>query len=307
MEEDEQKEGVVLNPDVKGSVGQEQIHELLFGDKLSWQAIIYDLINTEQLNPWDMDLVLLTDRFLDKVKQLEEANFFVSSKVLLAASLLLRIKSEILLNNYLPSLDEVLFGKEEEKTYVQERIELDEDVPGLVPRTPLPRFRKVSLQELMAALGKAITTENRRIKKVVLDKQYEREAQIVLPRGLVNIKEQIENVYEKLKKTFSEKEERLTFSEFAGKSAEEKITTFVPLLHLDNQKKVLLEQEKHLEEIWIWLHHIYEKKYSAELEAMRKEVEAELEEMNIKFGDEERRRVEKVENEFENPLGDLAE
>ena len=109
MEEDEQKEGVVLNPDVKGSVGQEQIHELLFGYKLSWQAIIYDLINTEQLNPWDMDLVLLTDRFLDKVKQLEEANFFVSSKVLLAASLLLRIKSEILLNNYLPSLDEVLF------------------------------------------------------------------------------------------------------------------------------------------------------------------------------------------------------
>ena len=57
MEEDEKKEGVVLNPDVKGSVGQEQIHELLFGDKLSWQAIIYDLINTEQLNPWDMDLV----------------------------------------------------------------------------------------------------------------------------------------------------------------------------------------------------------------------------------------------------------
>ena len=28
-------------------VDQEQIHSLLFGETLSWQAIIYDLINTE--------------------------------------------------------------------------------------------------------------------------------------------------------------------------------------------------------------------------------------------------------------------
>ncbi|MEK6824559.1 MAG: hypothetical protein AABY02_01775, partial [Nanoarchaeota archaeon] len=34
-------------------VGQEQIHKLLFEDKLSWQSIIYDLINTEQLDPWN--------------------------------------------------------------------------------------------------------------------------------------------------------------------------------------------------------------------------------------------------------------
>jgi len=41
-------------------VGQEQIHGLLFSDKLSWQAIIYDLINSEQLDPWDIDICLLS-------------------------------------------------------------------------------------------------------------------------------------------------------------------------------------------------------------------------------------------------------
>src|SRR3989344_6900304 len=82
-------------------IGQEQIHDLLFGEKLSWQAIIYELINTEQLNPWDLDLVLLSNKYLGKVRELEEANFFVSSKVILAAALLLRIKSEILLNDYI--------------------------------------------------------------------------------------------------------------------------------------------------------------------------------------------------------------
>src|SRR3990167_11480127 len=92
-------------------VGQEQIHGLLFGDQLSWQAIIYDLINTEQLDPWDIDLVVLSVKFLEKVRELEEANFFVYSKVLFAASLLLRIKTEIVLNQYLPNLDDILFGR----------------------------------------------------------------------------------------------------------------------------------------------------------------------------------------------------
>ena len=128
-------------------IDQEQIHELLFQEKLSWQAIIYDLINTEQLNPWDIDIGVLTQKYLVKLHQLEEANFFVSSQVLLAASLLLRIKSDILLNEDLQTLDDILFGKKEEKTYSQERIELDEEIPGLIPRTPLPRFRKVTLQD----------------------------------------------------------------------------------------------------------------------------------------------------------------
>src|SRR3990167_9136813 len=109
-------------------VGQEQIHKLLFGEQLSWQAIIYDLINTEQLDPWDVNIVLLSNKYLEKIRELEEANFFVSSKVLFAASLLLRIKSEILLNDYIPSLDAILFGKKEEQKHsYQERIDFDED------------------------------------------------------------------------------------------------------------------------------------------------------------------------------------
>jgi len=152
---------------LQSKVGQEQIHGLLFGEQLSWQQIIYDLINSEQLDPWDIDLALLTNKYLERVREMEEADLFVSSKVLFAVALLLRIKSEILLNHYIPSLDAILFGKEEEKKYVQERIELEEEVPGLVLRTPLPRFRKVSLQELMAALSKAVKTENRRIKKAI--------------------------------------------------------------------------------------------------------------------------------------------
>ncbi|MBI2452104.1 segregation/condensation protein A [Candidatus Pacearchaeota archaeon] len=255
-------------------VGQEQIHGLLFGEQLSWQAIIYDLINTNQLEPWDIDLVLLTNKYLERIRELEEANLFVSSKVLFAASLLLRIKSEILLDRYIPSLDSILFGKkEEEKKYIQERIELDEEIPELVQKTPLPRFRKVTLQELMRALGKAIKTENRRIRRSIVLKQREMEVALALPKRRINIRDLIEKIYSKLKKIFSSKEERVAFSEFLKHNGREKVSTFVPLLHLDYQHKVLLEQENHLDEIWIWLKQHHNKKYAKELEKMRKEVE----------------------------------
>jgi len=287
-------------------VGQEQVHGLIFSDKLSWQAIIYDLVSTEQLDPWDIDLSLLTNKFLTRLRELEEANFFISSKVLFASALLLRIKSEILLNEDLQGLDDILFGKKEDKKYIQERIELEDEIPGLVPRTPLPRFKKVTLQELMLALGKAIKTETRRIKRIVVAKQYEMEAALNLPKTRVNIKDQISNVYRKLKEIFANRETRLAFSELAGKSKEEKIATFVPLLHLDNQQKVWLEQEAHLEEIWILLKHIYEKQNADVLEKMRKEVESELEKMD-NLTEEEKARADEIENDFRNPLGDAFE
>jgi segregation and condensation protein A len=259
-------------------VGQEQIHGLLFVEKIGWKEIINELISTEQLDPWDIDLCVLTNKFLDKVHELEEANFFISSQVLLAASLLLRFKSDILLNHYIPELDAVLFGrKKEDKKYIQERIELDEDVPGLILRTPLPRFRKVTLDELMKALGHAINTENRRIRKVVIARQMEIETALALPRRRINIKDRIREVHSDLRKIFARQQEKIAFSEFAGKTMEDRIATFIPLLHLDTQHKIWLEQEAHLGEIWILLKHLYEKQNADVLEAMKKEAETAIE------------------------------
>lgn len=257
-------------------VGQDQVHDLLFGEKVGWQGIIYDLINTEQLNPWDVDIILLSNKYLEKIKELEEANFFVSSKVLLAASLLLRIKTEILLNKDLQTLDDVLFGKEETKKYEQERIELDEDIPELIPRTPLPRFKRVTLNELMEALGKAMKTETRRIKREIMVRQQERYADIVLPKNTVNLKDKIRELYGKLKKTFLSSNEKIAFSDILNETEkrEDKIISFVSLLHLDNQQKVWLEQENHFEEIWILLKEVYLSRNKEKLEMLRNEIEA---------------------------------
>src|SRR3989339_1632539 len=114
-----------MEKEEKISVKQAQIHDILFNREIGWQEIIYDLINTEQLDPWDINIMILTEKYLETLQKLEEADFFVSSKVLLAASFLLRIKSEILLNEYIKSIDDILFGKKEKIPSKFERLELN--------------------------------------------------------------------------------------------------------------------------------------------------------------------------------------
>lgn len=238
---------------------QEQIHDLLFSRELGWQEIIYDLINTEELDPWDLDITLLTEKYLEKISQLQEMDFLISSKVLLAASLLLRIKSEILLNRYLKSIDEILFGRKEKKQYIPERIELEGEIPELVPRSPMPRFRKVTLQELMESLNKAIITENRRIKKEIIHKNTLRKTAFSMPTSKFNIKDKIKELHQKITIYFNNNKQikRIAFTDLVGEEKEERLASFSPLLHLENQNKLWLEQENHFEEIHVWMKKTY--------------------------------------------------
>ena len=298
-----------LDPDlsIKKSVNQDQIQDLLFSKELGWQEIIYDLINTEQLDPWEINIIILTDGFLKKIEELEEADFFISGKVLLAAALLLRIKSEILLNKYIKSIDEILFGNKEEKKYIMERIELDEEIPELIPRSPMPRFKKVTIKELIDSLNKAITTENRRIKKEIIDKNALRESSIFLPKRKYSIKDKILKIYNKLFGHLgNEERKKISFTELVGESREERIASFGPLLHLENQQKVWLEQEQHFEEIHIWLKEVYFKHNPNPFADLKQELEEEIQELEHKDADKGMKvRIKKLNKEFENPLAEM--
>ena len=295
--------------ELKNSVRQDQIHDLLFNREIGWQEIIYDLINTEQLDPWNINIIILTDRYLEKVQNLEEADFFVSSKVLLAAALLLRIKSEFLLNKYLKSIDEILFDKkEEEKHRETERIELDEDIPELVPRSPLPRFRRVSLQELMESLNKAIVTENRRVRKEIINRNALREVDMVMPKKNISIKNKIHDIYQRIFSHFKENKDkkRISYTDFVKGDREEKIISFAPLLHLEHQKKIWLEQEAHFEEIYIWLKHVYFQNNPDPFAELKEEIQEEIEQ-EISEDEDKKKRVRKIEKDFADPLEGLSE
>ncbi|MFA5953255.1 MAG: segregation/condensation protein A [Candidatus Pacearchaeota archaeon] len=286
---------------VKPSVSQDQVHDILFSREIGWQEIIYDLIHTEQLDPWDINIGVLTDKFFEKIQEYEEMDFFVSSKVLLAASLLLRIKSEFLLNKYIKSIDEILFGEKEKKKVEFERIELDEDIPLLMPKSPIPRYKRVTLQELIGALSKAIVTENRRIKKEIVNTNALRESGISLPKKRFNLKDKLKEIHEKLLEYFNnnKEEKKITYTALIGEDREQRIASFFPLLQLENNKQIWLEQEAHFEEINVWLKDVFFREnpdfFKDLITEEILEIEEEIRELDEEDLDEELEEDEKIE------------
>lgn len=231
-------------------INQNQFFDLITGEELSWQAIIYDLIKTEQLDPWDIDLGVLADKYVQIIQQLEDADFFISSKVLLACSLLLRLKSEILINSYIQDLNDALYGRKDKEKYELERIEIDEnELPILIPKTPMSRHKKVTLQELMTALNQAIDTENRRIKREIKGIQAKKSALNVMPKNsFIPLKIRIKTIFGIIKTHISDGNDHMKFSTLAP-DKEERLASFVPILHLSNDGKIFLRQQTHFEEI----------------------------------------------------------
>ena len=91
---------------------QKQHHETILDlltekDEVTWQSMIYDLVRTEQMDPWDIDVSKLTKVYIETLKKLQQINFRITGKVVLAAALLLKIKSSRLVGR---DIEETLFA-----------------------------------------------------------------------------------------------------------------------------------------------------------------------------------------------------
>ena len=118
-------------------------------------------------------------------------------------------------------------------------------------KTPQARKKKVSINDLISALEKAMEVNQRRIiKRAELERIPDN---LIIPEKGININQLIKELYNKIINIFK-KQQTLTFTQLVGNgSKEEKIRTFIPLLHLDTQEKINLNQEKAFEEINITL------------------------------------------------------
>jgi len=222
---------------------QDQLLDMLMKeDEITWQTIIYDLIKSEKMNPWDVDISLLTKRYLETIRKLHELNFFVSGKVILASALLLRIKSHKLLTEDIVALDNLLYPSSEEEFHE----ELDDlydnkntNIPPLAIKSPQARKRKISVNDLITALQKALEVDKRRILRRA---RYEN-VNVKIPERKIDITKLIKDLYDKILNYFQSREIILFNDLLTSDKREEKLLTLVPLLHLDHQKKLNLDQK----------------------------------------------------------------
>lgn len=231
---------------------QDRLYDMLLKeDEITWQSIILDLIKTEQMNPWDINISLLTKKYIERIKELKDANFFISGKILLAAALLLRIKSYKLVDHDLVDFDNILFPPGEDLDNIEDLHDyhLDpEKIPKLAVKSPLARKRKVSVNDLIEALKKALNVSKRKELKMLEEKNFKSPE---MPGKKIDITQLIKDIYDRLLEFFKKKE-RITFNELVNSNRkEDKFLTLIPLLHLDNKEKITLEQEEHFGDIHI--------------------------------------------------------
>ena len=124
----------------------------------------------------------------------------------------------------------------------------EEEIKSLIPRLPQPRKRKVTIHDLMGALEKALEVKQRRVLKNTP------EFNIEIPKKRPNVQLSIKNVYLQIRRFFVMGNKDLTFTKLIpSETKEDKVFTFIPLLHLSNRRSIDMHQNKPFGEIEIYL------------------------------------------------------
>jgi len=253
-------------------------------EKENWEEILYQIVSLENIDPWDVDLVKLTEGFLRFIRSVEELDFRIPAKIVFVAAILLRLKSDYL----------SIF---EERSAVEEALDKEKVLPDLgidpnliklgVPIKRIPK-RQVTLDELIVALKRALDVRERKVERV----------QRIRSRLRDELKAE-EDIVRRIEKVMDEIEERmkaagkigpdgkLNFRDIVEQWTREQIVEhFIPILHLEKSQKISTEQAEFFKEIFISK---YQQLSPEELEAAKKTEEEDLKEFEQEQKREERK------------------
>lgn len=252
----------------------EQIVELILDKKnISWQTILYELVRSEQMDPWDLDISELAKKFIVIIKRLKEADFQLTGKMLLASAILLKIKSNSLVNEYTEFnsmindlevqtnsdgfFESTDFDNSENEYIFNEDVENNDEnefetQPNLILRKPKPRLKKISIYDLIQGLEKALEVKTRKDVKKLTTSDLKK---LEIPKKKIDISELVSKLFSKIIDFFKGKNKELIFFEelVDSRNKSDIVLTFLPLLYLDADEKINITQDEPFSKIKIYL------------------------------------------------------
>lgn len=195
--------------------------------------MLMSLVFTREIDPWNIDIVELTGKYLEQIRKAKELDLRLSGKTYLVAAILLRMQSESFF----------IEKKEREEDELEEL--------GIEPSPILPPLRRksgrITLPELLNALLIVLEEQEKRKKKPV--KSPERHI-VRVDIYRVDIKKYVEDLYIQIKVISNG--EIITFSQLLiDKSPLFIARTFLYLLFLEMSRRVEIWQEAEFGEIYI--------------------------------------------------------
>jgi segregation and condensation protein A len=215
-------------------------------------GILVELVKDGKIDPWDIDIVKLTDSFLGRIEELKKMDLRISSRTLLYSAILLRMKSS------------GLFEVEEEEIEdfepdFSDDSEFTEPEKFPIPKLPVRRIstRPVTLNELIIELKKAEKSLSRKNEKKASRVSEESYLRPKLTTGDVLgiaheevIGSRMTIIWERLTELFIE-QPVVFFSSFM-KTSEDRIMDYLSLLFLASNKKIWLFQKELFDELYIY-------------------------------------------------------
>lgn len=215
-------------------------------------GILVELARGRKIDPWDIDIVQLTDSFLGKVEELKQMDLRISSRTLLYSAILLRMKSS-----------GILEVEEEEIDSFESDFPDNSDFPEPeqfpVPKLPVRRIstRPVTLNELILELKKAEKSLSRKNEKKASQVPEEPNLHPQLTNvdilGIAHeeaISSRLSLIWAKLAELFM-KQPVVVFSSLLERS-EDRIMDYLSLLFLASNRKIWLFQNELFEELYIY-------------------------------------------------------
>jgi Uncharacterized conserved protein len=205
----------------------------------TWKELLIELVDKNKLNPWDMDIVQIVDNYMDAIKGMKNLDLKVPANIMLAASILLRMKSALL----------VIAAQEPdpEPSYYESAGIESIVVEPLSFRSRIPPKRRVSLDELITALDEAMKIKEQRGVAAAFVRPP-----ISFEVGSTDIKADSEKVYDYIKANVDSEKVAL-FSALAKDKSMRNVMLdlFIPMLYLASEKRIALRQDRFFDEIFV--------------------------------------------------------
>jgi segregation and condensation protein A len=204
-------------------------------------SFLLDSLKASKLSPWDIDIAYLVSSFLQKMYELGVIDFRISGRALLSASIILRLKTQQLLQvNVAPELTE------EEKELILPPLEMPLRLTS----------RKITLDELLVALERVLLQGEEKANRAI---QMEKMASYITPLvfelepDMVNVEKSINETLQRILDLAST-HPVIEFSQLlAEKTCKEVVRILLSCLHLANRGRIRVWQEEELGEIFITL------------------------------------------------------
>lgn len=239
FEEESQEARPVLD------AGQVELVDLI--EKPDWKAILVELVKTEKMDPWNIDLIELAGKYLKKINALGGRDLRLPANAILASAILLRFKARVLKFTPFDDDEEGLEKKSGELSPEQKM-----EIEALLPELRIiksSREGKVSLDDLVQSIEKMLEKHKGSFEKRPFgDKEV---IEFKLPGLEYDIESHLDAVLSDIKNK-ADSQGFLVFSRLVeSKKPFEIINYFLACLFLANKEKINLWQEEFFGEIMI--------------------------------------------------------